>query len=116
MDTLGSYLMGFDLQKILKVKLLKILFKNLSYLFLNGMMKLINKITKSNLWWTGELLDGTTVPLVSPRSDGDIQTAVSKANWHCNNIFKIKTDNRYIPLWHPLGGYTAYEGTTVVFW
>ena len=78
-------------------------------------MKLINKISKSDLWWTGECLDGSTVSLVSPRSDGDIQTAVSKANWHCNNIFKIKTWNRYTPLGHKLGDYTAYEGTSVLF-
>jgi len=78
-------------------------------------MKTLSKIVKQSAGgWVGYCPDGSTVSLSTRMTDNDVFTA-RKQNWHANNIWKVMTKNRYIPLGHKLGDYTAYEGTSVLF-
>lgn len=78
-------------------------------------MKIISKITKQEAGgWVGHTTDGESVSLSTWMTDNDVKTAVRSAKRSPNNIFKIKKDNRYIPLGHKLGQYSGYEGTSVV--
>lgn len=64
--------------------------------------------------WVWLCVDGSTVPLSTRLKDSDVQRAVSEGR-DARNIFKVLTKNRYYPLWHKLGEYDAYEGTSVLF-
>ena len=78
-------------------------------------MKTISKIVKQPAGgWVGHTTDGETVSLSTWMTDNDVFTA-RKQNWHANNIWKVMSINRFVPLGHKLADYTAYEGTSVVF-
>lgn len=78
-------------------------------------MKLISKIVKQKAGgWLAECVDGSTVPLSTRLTDNDVKQAVN--SWRdVRSIFKVIAGNRFVPLGHKLGWYTAYEGTSVLF-
>ena len=78
-------------------------------------MKLIVKITKQPSGGRmGECVDGESVSLSTWMTDNDVKRAY-QLDRSANNIFKIIAGNRFVPLWHKLWWYTAYEGTSVLF-